>query len=187
MWDLKKESPLWRARFHSRNVKGLQISKDKTKLITASNDGSVCVINAASLDLSNEELRINHGENYVNDAAISDDNKIIVSVSGDSYAKIWDAKSGNVLKNIQLNEPLSSVDISDDGMLVIIGGCFHVFILDSERGTIINKIKVVNMPVWSVSCVDNNHFAFADNSRFWCGEILQKEKLTTAARKMQKK
>lgn len=73
-WDVSTGEPYWGKLQNTKNIKSLQLSKDKTKLITASNDGSACIVNAKDDNIGSEELRVIHGENYVNDAAISPDN-----------------------------------------------------------------------------------------------------------------
>ena len=152
--------------------------------MTASNDGSACIINTEGDRLGIEELRVVHGDNYVNDAAISPDNNIIITVSGDGFVKIWDTNLEAVKKNIFLNEPLCSVSISNDGRFFMLGSNQNVYILDLPSGQLISKINAINMPIWAVEFVGNDRFAFADNSRFWQGQLYDRENLIKEARKL---
>ena len=183
-WDINKNEPIWKNRQNNKNIKSLQLSKDKTKLVTASNDGSACIINTEGDRLGIEELRVVHGDNYVNDAAISPDNNIIITVSGDGFVKIWDTNLEAVKKNIFLNEPLCSVSISNDGRFFMLGSNQNVYILDLPSGQLISKINAINMPIWAVEFVGNDRFAFADNSRFWQGQLYDRENLIKEARKL---
>lgn len=183
-WDVTTGDPYWGKRQNTKNIKSLQLSKDKTKLITASNDGSACIVNATDNNIGSEELRVIHGENYVNDAAISPDNKYLVTVSGDGYVKIWDAENGCSIKYIFLNDPLGAVDISPNGSHLLIGGKHNAYIISLNDGKVISKIHGANMPIWSVKFINDIDFVFADNSRFWQGELNSIEEQIKNAREM---
>lgn len=181
-WDVATGEPYWGKRQNTKNIKSLQLSKDKTKLITASNDGSACIVNSTDNKIGVEELRVIHGDNYVNDAAISPDNKYLVTVSGDGYAKIWDAENGCSIKYIFLNDPLGAVDISPDCNHILIGGKHNAYIITLNDGKVISKIHGLNMPIWSVKFINDTEFVFADNSRMWNGKILSSNELIKEAR-----
>lgn len=181
-WDVATGEPHWGKHQHSKNIKNLQLSNDGTKLITASNDGTASILTAVGENVGAEELRVIHGDNYVNDAAVTPDNKYLVTVSGDGYAKIWNAEDGRSEHYLFLNDPLGAVDISDNGKLILVGGRRFVYVIETGTGNVVVKIPGSNKPIWSVKFIDNSHFAFADNSRFWQGEILTGEKLLTAAK-----
>lgn len=185
-WNVADGKPYWGKRLAEKNIKNLSLSKDKTRLITASNDGTACVIAADSDKGGDELLRLVHGENYVNDVAISPDNKYCVTVSGDGYMKMWDGNDGTLLKYVFLNDPLSAVDISDDGRYIIVGGN-NVYLLDPAECRVISKINGVNVPVWTVRIVGDSDFIFADNSRFWHGKILVGNDLVDEARKVERR
>lgn len=183
-WDLIKSAPCWARRQHEKNIKSLHLSKDKTRIVTASNDGSSTVVTAADDGLGNEKLRLVHGDNYVNDAAISPDNSFVVTVSGDGSVKIWDADNGTKRNRIFLDDPLNSVDISDDGNYILIGGVGNAYVLESGSGRIEAVIHAANTPIWSVKFTDKKRFAFADNSRLWQGKLVTGKKLIEEARKL---
>lgn len=186
-WDAISGKPLWKSPLHEKNIKNLQLSKDHTLLITSSNDGSASIVKATGSDAGAEELRLVHGPDYVNDAAISPDNDYAATVSGDGYVKIWDARSGLLRVKKQLNDGLGAVDISPDGKHLLIGGLFAVYIISASDGTIITKIQATGIPVWSVKFLDSNHFAFADASHFWHGEWLHGSELLASARPLASK
>lgn len=186
-WDVKTGKPYWGKRQNKKNIKSLQLSKDKTKLITASNDGSACIVNASDNNIGSEELRVIHGDNYVNDATISPDNKYLVTVSGDGYVKIWDAENGLSIKQIFLNEPLCAIDISPDGSHLLIGGMQNAYIITMNTGNVISKLHGTNMPIGSVKFLKDNEFVFADNSRMWHGKFFSTDEIIKESRKLSTK
>lgn len=183
-WDVATGEPYWGKRQNTKNIKSLQLSKDKTKLITASNDGSACVVTATDNDMGVEELRVIHGDNYVNDAAISPDNKYIVTVSGDESVKIWGARDGSSVKTICLNDPLGAVDISPDGRHILVGGKRNAYILSLDKGKVLARIPAANKPIWCVKFINDTEFAVADISRLWHGETLKPGELIKEAQKL---
>ena len=185
-WDVVSGEPYWGKHQHSKNIKSLQMSKDRSTVITASNDGSASLLKASGDRIGAEELRFIHGDNYVNDAAISPNNKYAVTVSGDGFVKIWDAENGCAIHYLFLNDPLGAVDISDNSNLVLVGGQRNVFIIDADEGKVICKINVMNKPIWSVKFIEEEQIAFADNSHFWHTDLLIGKDLITEARKSAK-
>lgn len=183
-WNVATGEPFWDKRLNTKNIKNLQLNKDKTKLITASNDGSACIINSTDHNMGAEELRVIHGDNYVNDAAVTPDNTFLVTVSGDGYAKIWDTENGSLIKYIFLNDPLAAVDISPDGKHLLIGGQHGAYIISENDWKVISKFHGANMPIRSVKFINDSEFVLADNGRFWQGELYDIEDLIKNAREM---
>ena len=183
-WNTTTGQPLWKSPLHEKNIKSLQLSNDRTLLITSSNDGSATIVRTSGSDAGAEELRLIHGPDYVNDAAISPGNDFAVTVSGDGSVKVWDAHSGLLRFEKHLRDGLGAVDISPDGKHIIIGGLFAVYIIDSTEGSVITKIQAKGKSVWSVKFTDATHFAFADDTHFWHGEWLHGPGLLSAARSL---
>lgn len=182
-WEINTQNLLWKSYTNSRNIKNIHLNKDKTLLSAASNDGSACIIDVNNLGRVN--LRVIHGDNYVNDAILSPDNNYLVSASGDGDLVIWNALNGIQLKRIFLNDALTSLDISSDGKHILAGGEKCVYIIESASGKIVTQIDVSHMPVWTAKFVNDSEIAFADNSRFWHGPFLQGKDLIEAARKLE--
>ena len=182
-WDVKGGKSYWKVRNHSMNVKSIRLNKNKTMLIAASNDGTATVLDTED-EGGAEKFHLIHGENYVNDAVISPDDKYAVTVSGDSYLKIWDMNNGSKLHSVFLNEPLTAVDVSADSKYIIVGGARNVFVLDAANGKVVAKIHGTNRVIWTIQFVGEHHFAFVDKSAFWYGELLVGKKLIEEARKI---
>lgn len=185
-WNVTDTEPLWRRHQHAKNIKSLQLSPDSSMAISASNDGSAVVFPTALADGGKEIHRFIHGQNYVNDAAITPGNKAAVTVSGDGAVKLWNMENGKMLKSKMLAEPLGAVAISPDGGLMLVAGQQNVFILDSENLKVINRINTANMPVWSARFTGPGWIAFTDNSHFYQYPVLTGNALVTAARKLSK-
>ncbi len=183
-WNMAEKKPVWKQHIHSRNIKNLRLNGDKSRIITASNDGSSCILYSDSASSGKELIRLPHGYQYVNDAAMSGDNAFAVTVSGDGTIKKWDASTGGELKRTWLKESLCSVDISSDNSLVIVGGEKDVFVLDSETLTPFFKIPGDNTPFWTVKFTDHNNLLVANTSSFKEYVLPSKEELIQRARKL---
>lgn len=180
-WPVENGAIIGRNHQHARNIKSLQLSHDGKYLLTASNDGTAGILSDHGPNLIANSTRLDHGENYVNDAAIAGDNAFAVTVSGDGMAKIWDVEYGRLLHRVDIGEVLCSVDISPDGKYILIGGGKNAYVVDSNSAAVIAKIPGKGMPIWTVKFIDNNKIAFADNAFFWCIDLLTGETLLDAA------
>ena len=184
------ECEKWDAKLAEKDAlhekKSIKLSESKTKLITASNDGSSNIIDVTGDKEDGEFSHMNHsyGKQYVNDAAISADESIAVTVSGDETVMIWDVKGDTLAYHISLNDPLTAVDISDDGKYILVGGSRNAYVIDSATGCVVTKIPGTNMAIWTVKFIDDKHFAYVDNYRFYYGEFYARGKLIEAARKL---
>lgn len=185
-WNVENGTQNWQKKMHYMNIKSIKLSESKTKLITASNDGSSNIIDVTGDKEDGEFSHMNHsyGKQYVNDAAISADESIAVTVSGDKTVMIWDVKGDTLAYHISLNDPLTAVDISDDGKYILVGGSRNAYVIDSATGCVVTKIPGTNMAIWTVKFIDDKHFAYVDNYRFYYGEFYAREKLIEAARKL---
>ena len=85
-----------------------------------------------------------------------------------------------------MDDHLGGLAISPDSKHIIVGGEKNAYIIDADAGKVTGVMPGRNMPIWAVAFIDNNHFAFADNTTFWHGEILEKQALVDAARKIHK-
>lgn len=185
-WNLKEKKPIWKSHVHSRNIKNIRLNRDKDKIITASNDGSSCILYADSTGDRKKLTRLSHGMQYVNDAAISGNNDFAVTVSGDGTIKKWDAVKATDLIISGLGESLCSVDISPDSKLIIAGGNKDVFILDAETLVPIFKIPGDSSPFWTVKFADSGSVIIADSSTIREYELPTKEGLLRKARELKK-
>lgn len=180
-WNLQQNKSLdskWR---HRKAVKRLRKSKDGKYVVSASNDGTAIVWNFADLEEAKELKKVVHGRNYVNDAMLSPDNQILVTVSGDYDAKIWNAKSGKLIQTIEIRDCPTSIDFSPDGKYIVIGGTYFAHLIDTGSWKVIRRYPIENEPVWSIRFVDNKKFVFADSSHFFEAEIISGEELIKAA------
>lgn len=186
-WNLKSDKPDWEKHLHSRNIKNISISKDHNRLITASNDGMASIVSLSANNPGREEGKLVCSENYVNGAAISPDNKYAVTACGDGHLQTWTLDTNDMIHDIVINDHLGGVAISPDGKHIITGGEKNAYVIDAEEGKLIAMLPGRNMPIWAVTFIDNNHFAYADNSSFWHGELLDRKALISEAGKLNKK
>jgi WD40 repeat protein len=96
VWDAKKGKLLYSLEGHTRSINLAVFSPDGQRIVTVSEDAIVIVWDA----ISGEPLYIRHSA-YVPSAVFSPDGQRIVTASVD--AKVWDASSGKLLQDINLN------------------------------------------------------------------------------------
>ena len=174
--ELAKESP------HNKNVKSIKVSKNGKYMVSASNDGSAVIWEIQADGVPQERRRVVHGDNYVNDIAISPDNETLATVSGDGYVKLWDRKSGILNMEVNIDDAGASVDFSPNGKTLIVGGHRFVHFIDLEKGIHAGKMPAKNSTIWSVKFINDNDFAFVDQSYFYHGKLLSGKALIEAAR-----
>lgn len=188
LWDVKQGKEIWNGRFHSKNIKSLNVSKDRTRLLSASNDGAISVIKIEGLDDFKEKNHLIHNiYNYVNEAVFSPDDKKVASVSGAGTVILWDLDSNSKEFEVELVKSLCSVAFSEDGKYLAVGSYNFVFVLDAETGEILNVIPVEGRPVGKVKFIGNDKLAFIDNFSFYQCDLLFGQDLIDAARKLAKK
>lgn len=182
-WDLPEGKVLdhqWR---HRKNLKSLKRSLDGNFLLSTSNDGTAIIWDVSDKGYGKEVNKVVHGRNYVNDGAISPDNKLFVTVSGDGDAKVWDLRLGILKETIPLEDAGCSVEFSPDGKYAVVGGYYFVHIINLEKGIIEAKIPASNDSVWGIKFLEGNKIVFADSSHFYDVNLLSRKDLIKASRK----
>ena len=153
IWDINDNNDkqvLFRNRNNSINW-GEVMSSDG-KLIISSNDGSNLIV--SSTETGKEMLVLNH-DRYVDCAAISPDNKIIVA-SSDNRLYLWNAESGFVNHIIDKNaKGINSIAFHPNGGRFVTTSAedYSVRIWDSRKGeeimSLLNGNSYLNNAVYS--------------------------------------
>jgi WD40 repeat protein len=102
---------------HHGMINGAALSRDGTRIVTATADNS-----ARIWDLRSGDLRMAfHGhEGWVNSAAFSFDGTMIVTASQDKTARLWDVRSGKIIASLVGHERrLLGAAFSPDGLRVV--------------------------------------------------------------------
>lgn len=181
-WDLNDNKMIDKEWPHRKNIKSLKKSLDSNYVVSGSNDGTAVVWNFSDVSKPKEVRKFKHGKNYVNDAMLSPDNRVLVTASGDGDLKIWNAKNFDLLHTIPLEDVGCSIDFSEDGNMILIGGYSGVHFIDAETGMEVYKYPLSNDPVWSVKFLGPDKFAFIDATHYYEEELLTKEALVEKAR-----
>ncbi len=98
---------------HTRGVRGIGISPDGLKIVSASDDNTIKIWDA----ISGQELSsLNGHRNHVRAVQFSPDGTRIVSASDDKTIKLWDVSSGAELLSFEGHaESVNDVSFSADG------------------------------------------------------------------------
>lgn len=181
-WDLQQREILDRQWRHRKNIKSIKKGKVGDYVVSTSNDGTAFVWDFTDKSKGEEHLKVVHGSNYVNDGALSPDNKTLVTVSGDGDAKIWDVETGVLRQSVPLLDAGSSVEFSPDGKYLAVGGYAFVHVINMENLTEEAKYPISNDAVWGLKFVGDNKVVFTDSSHFYEFSILSKKALIEGAR-----
>ena len=103
------------------SVCGAQFSSDNKLVVTASNNNTAKIWDAATGQCL-QTLQHNEG---VNSAQFSSDNKLVVTASSDRTAKVWDAATGQCLQTLQHSNLIRSAQFSSDNNLVVTASGDH--------------------------------------------------------------
>lgn len=120
-------------------VRSLAFSPDGRVLAAAG--GNVDDFNIHLWDVASGQLMdtLSGHTNIVWGVAFSPDGEMLVSVSSDKTAEIWDWRNTNLLKTLNFPGEVSSVSFSPDGQILAVGG------VDEPQG------QIQNAAVWTYS------------------------------------
>ena len=124
---------------HTGDVNYARFSPDGKRIVTASNDQTVKIWDAATGSLL-VDLKLRS----LNFAKLSPDGKKIVTVPFDDTAKIWDAETGKLLTNLIMGHGIGIEDaaFSPDGKKVVISTQKgNIKIWDSQEGQLLIDFK----------------------------------------------
>ncbi len=119
---------------HSDDVRGVALSKDGRRAVSASGDETLKVWDVES----GRALRTLEGHtDIVYSVALSGDGRFAVSASMDETLKVWDVESGRALRTLEGHfAAVNAVAVSEDGRRVVSGSSDHtVKVWDLESGT----------------------------------------------------
>lgn len=183
-WNFNTGEKIWNKHLHSKAINKLKLSADSTMLVTASKDRTASVIKLNNITDAEEVARFTHDDEYVNDAAISPDNKKVVTVSGNGTLKIWDMKNSFPDTTLNLDNALTAVDYSPDGKKIVAAGVRYLFVIDAATGNVIAKIPATNRVISRVRFLKDDVLVFIDSMGIFRTHLLEGKQLIKAARKM---
>ena len=102
--------------------RSLVFSPDGTVLATAGGNHEDFVIRLWDVATGQSLGTLEEHKGIVWELALSPDSQMLASVSSDKTAKIWDWRSGTVLKSLDFPAEVASVKFSPDGQILAVGG-----------------------------------------------------------------
>jgi len=149
LWDVETERVVARWTGHTNAVESLCWSVDGERVVSGSYDGTTRVWDVESGDTVIGP--INTGHRLVCAVIYSPDTTKIATGSYDEIAlKIWDAKTGNLLSTIKLDDPLWSLAWTSDQKKLIIGSYASIEIFDTATW---QQIAILEGHTWIVNCL----------------------------------
>lgn len=137
MWNIQEDyKPVRRLRHHNAGV--LDVCFDSKHIISCSKDSSLCLWDRQTGDL----LRILRGHRGpVN--AVQLRGSLVVSASGDGFAKLWNLESGLCIKEFPSKDRgLACVEFSPDSSTILAGGNDQViYQFDANTGKRIRMLE----------------------------------------------
>lgn len=114
---------------HTDDVVSARFSPDGKKIVTASEDNTAKIWDAASGRLLTD---LNGHTGELLNARFSPDGKQIITVSRDQTARIWNAETGQLIRKV-LNPPeqLEDALFSPDGKEILVAGWLDVKLMDA--------------------------------------------------------
>ena len=113
LWDIETEKVVARWIGHANSVGSLCWSADGERVVSGSYDGTIRVWDVESGDTVLGPIKTGH--QFVNAVIYSPDTtKIATGGVHENALKIWDAKTGNLLSTIKLDDPVYSLAWTSD-------------------------------------------------------------------------
>jgi len=104
------------------SVRSLAFTPDGTVLAAAGGDTEDFAIHLWDVASGREIGNLVGHSGIVWGAAFSPDGQMLASVSSDGTAKVWDWRSGDLLKSLDFPDQVGSVSFSPDGQTLAVGG-----------------------------------------------------------------
>lgn len=144
---------------HPHIVKSVNFSSDDIKLLTASHDKNIRVFDLNNLGSDGDCLKGHTSP--VRGALFLQDNKRIVSASDDKTVRLWDYGSLQEIKKLEFSNVPSSLELSQDGNMLVITHGHSVSIWDCNTW---EKLKEYEVPTQV-----NSASLHPDKTFFVCG------------------
>ncbi|KAI0313902.1 WD40-repeat-containing domain protein [Amylostereum chailletii] len=106
---------------HSSKVRAVAyIPNDRSRIVSAAEDGSICVWNTFKGEVSLGPLHAHEGSALA--VAATSDGRRIVSAGGDNAIRLWDARTGEPLNSFKGHESIiHSIHLSADDSYIVSG------------------------------------------------------------------
>ncbi len=116
---------------HTSAIRGVAISADGSRIVTASDDNTAIVWDGRT----GKKLRTLVGhESFVRSVAISADGGRIFTGSNDHTNMIWDGRTGKKLRTIDVGSTVDSLGATANGGHVVIGVIFGATVWNADTG-----------------------------------------------------
>lgn len=139
LWKVSSGELLATNNNHESQVNSVCFSLDGKTIVSGASQGNICLWNPFKANIFDFSGHLNE----VTDIAINKIGDLIASVCLDKTIKIWDARSGQIIRTLKgHDEPVRVLVFSHDGEKLASGGEDRtVLIWDVKTGKIINKIR----------------------------------------------
>jgi len=170
LWDVETEKVVAKWTGHTDVLRSLCWSVDGERVVSVSNDGTIRVWDVESGDTVLGPIETGH--EFVSAVIYSHDTtKIATGGLRETALKIWDAKTGNLLSTIKLDEQVWSLAWTSDQKTLITGSYASIRIFDTATWEQIAILEGHTNSVHSLSLFQNNRLlasgSFDKTARLW--------------------
>lgn len=94
----------------------------------------------------------NAHDGLINSVSVSDDGTLIISVSNDSFIKIWDSKRQEIVHKIHLKinlDTVTNIRITSNRELCVLSTNNTVFVIDIKQETVTNRLDISSLDYYN--------------------------------------
>jgi WD40 repeat protein len=129
---------------HANRIWTIQASKDGRFVTSASADGTACVWQISG----EKQFCVQHQDEDVTDALLTDDNSLLITSSKDGTVRIWSGSDGSFIQTYEYPSEVQDIALSPNNKLVLVGRQDgYLSVIDIEKARNVFSINFFAGPI----------------------------------------